>query len=219
MFVSRPELAYHCRHHEACPDDVCLSLELGPVLMEEGAHHFARAGLPPVLHGVPRAAYWYGRLQYALNEGPIMAEAVGVEAAASLSGMAASRRPSTISREVGRVEAARDHLYAEFRRPLFLAEVARVAGLSPFEFARRFRALVGLPPHRYLIRLRLMDAITRLEQGDSVTQAALDSGFENLSHFTRTFRRWLTVPPSAWRALPHPDRSRKKVQAILAFAR
>jgi hypothetical protein len=38
-----------------------------------------------------------------------------------------------------------------------------------------------------------------LRQGTSVTRSALDSGFENLSHFSRTFRRRFRVSPSSYR--------------------
>ena len=38
---------------------------------------------------------------------------------------------------------------------LALEELAEVAGLSPFHFARQFKTATGHPPHDYLIRLRV----------------------------------------------------------------
>src|SRR4029453_96378 len=96
----------------------------------------------------------------------------------------------------------------EFRRVLFrsamlaglsdhqsLTSTAREVGMSTFYFARVFRELVGQSPHQYLLRARLAHASRLLRQGASVTEAALNSGFGNLSHFTRTFQSHFGVAP------------------------
>ncbi len=72
---------------------------------------------------------------------------------------------------------------------------SRVA-MSPYQFARVFGELVGVPPHRYLIRVRLQRARALLESGMSVTDACYTSGFNNLSHFIRTFRTHFGHTPS-----------------------
>jgi AraC-like DNA-binding protein len=79
--------------------------------------------------------------------------------------------------------------------------MAREVGMSPFHFARTFSELTGQSPHQYLLKLRLRHAATMLRDGASVTQSALDSGFENLSHFSRTFRRRFGVSPSSYRSV------------------
>ena len=83
---------------------------------------------------------------------------------------------------------------------------------------RSRRHIVGVPPHHYIIRLRLLEATRRLDYGDSVTRTAFESGFESLSHFTRSFRRWFDVTPSNWSRLKAAERNRKKVQARFRFA-
>jgi AraC-like DNA-binding protein len=50
-------------------------------------------------------------------------------------------------------------------------------------------------PHQYLLGLRLRGAARLLRDGAAVTDAALANGFENLSHFSRTFRRRFGVSP------------------------
>jgi AraC family transcriptional regulator len=72
---------------------------------------------------------------------------------------------------------------------------ARV-NMTAFHFARVFRALVGKPPHRYLLELRLQRAAELLRGGLNVTEACFQSGFNNLSHFSRRFRRQNGVQPS-----------------------
>jgi AraC-like DNA-binding protein len=76
-----------------------------------------------------------------------------------------------------------------------LTSTAREIGMSTFYFARVFRELVGQSPHQYLLRARLAHAARLLRKEASVTEAALSSGFGNLSHFTRTFQSHFGVAP------------------------
>ena len=57
-----------------------------------------------------------------------------------------------------------------------LTALAAEAGMSPFYFARVFSELVGEPPHRYLVGIRLRRAAELLRIGALVTEAALKSG-------------------------------------------
>jgi len=80
-----------------------------------------------------------------------------------------------------------------------LARLASSVGMSPFHFCRVFRQLVGTPPHRYLMEVRLERARTFLLDGRSVTDACFESGFWNLSHFIRLFARRFGCVPSMLR--------------------
>ena len=79
-----------------------------------------------------------------------------------------------------------------------LTSLAAEARMSPFYFTRVFSELVGEPPHRYLVRIRLQVAAELLRSGALVTEAALKSGFPDVSHFSRTFHRRYGVPPSRY---------------------
>lgn len=82
--------------------------------------------------------------------------------------------------------------------PLTLGEIAAAAGLSPFHFARQFKAATGHPPHEYLVRLRVDRAQELLRtHGRRWTMAAIaqESGFSDQSHLARQFRRVLGVTP------------------------
>jgi AraC-like DNA-binding protein len=55
---------------------------------------------------------------------------------------------------------------------------------------------MGLPVRRYLLWLRLRDAVGELARGVSVARAAHAAGFADGPHFSRTFRRMLGFTPS-----------------------
>ncbi len=81
-----------------------------------------------------------------------------------------------------------------------LAELARLAQLSPYHFARAFKQSLGLPPHRYHIGRRIERAKHLLSDRDlSVTQVALTLGFQETSSFTATFRKFAGRTPTEFR--------------------
>jgi len=96
-----------------------------------------------------------------------------------------------------RVARARAALGAAPDRRLPLAEVAAHVELSASRLAHLLRAEMGLPARRYLLWLRLRDAVGELTRGVSITTAAHAAGFADAAHLTRTFRRMLGFTPSA----------------------
>jgi AraC family transcriptional regulator len=81
-----------------------------------------------------------------------------------------------------------------------LNTIARQASLSPYYFTRQFTAMVGMPPYRYLINLRIQRAAQLLLESDlTVTQILHRVGFHSPSHFTTTFRRHMGMSPTAYR--------------------
>lgn len=81
-----------------------------------------------------------------------------------------------------------------------VAELASRCGLSRSHFARAFKASMGLPPHRWLIRHR----IERCEEllavsSESIAEIALHCGFADQSHLTRVFHAVTGMSPAAWR--------------------
>ena len=88
----------------------------------------------------------------------------------------------------------------EAEGPLTLRRMAQEAGLSSYHFLRTFERLTGVTPHQYLRRVRLRRAAMRLvADPDKVIDIAFDSGFGDVSNFTRAFRTEFGVSPSQYR--------------------
>jgi AraC family transcriptional regulator len=80
--------------------------------------------------------------------------------------------------------------------PIPLADLAAVARLSASQLTRRFKASTGLPPHRYLMRLRLAQAVRELRTVDgSIADVALSCGFSHQEHLTRCMRAQMDTTP------------------------
>ncbi|MFF2053348.1 AraC family transcriptional regulator [Leifsonia sp. NPDC058194] len=81
-----------------------------------------------------------------------------------------------------------------------IERLARVASTSRSAFAERFHTVVGEPPARYLLRVRMERAKTLLADGRvSVAQTAVSLGYGSEAAFSRAFRRHTGSNPTAWR--------------------
>jgi AraC family transcriptional regulator len=98
------------------------------------------------------------------------------------------------------VEYIEEHLDAGPR----LDEMAAVARLSPYHFARQFKAATGLPPHQYVITRRVERARQLLQAGTdlSLAEVAAHAGFSDQSQFTHHFKRIVGVTPGQFRTPP-----------------
>jgi len=97
------------------------------------------------------------------------------------------------------LRAVRDYCQAHLCEKIALDDLARLCGLSRFQFLRRFTHSAGLTPHAWLVRLRLERACAALAAAKgSVAQVAADVGFYDQSHFNRAFRTAYGAPPSAY---------------------
>lgn len=98
-----------------------------------------------------------------------------------------------------RLAQARRILRSRTRSRLSVGEVAAALSLSPGRLTHLFSAALGMPPRRYLLWLRLLDAVEDLAHGASIAEAACGAGFSDAPHLTRTFRRMLGFTPAAVR--------------------
>ena len=93
-----------------------------------------------------------------------------------------------------------DRLHGDLARSPSIRELAALARLSPDHFARAFRRSVGLPPHRYLLQLRVDAAKQRLLSSEQdLALLAIELGFTDQSHFQNVFRRFTGSTPLRFR--------------------
>jgi AraC family transcriptional regulator len=93
----------------------------------------------------------------------------------------------------------RDYIEHNLGEAITLEDLAHVAGVSRFHFARQFRARTGESPMSYLLRTRVERAKTLLRDSRiRVIDISAELGFADQSHFARTFRRLVGMPPSAY---------------------
>lgn len=209
ILVGHPGDEYMCTHDHVHGDE-CLSFHLAPALVESigGRAQVWRTGcLPPlpelmVLGELAQAAA-EGRNDVGLDEVGMLFAARFVEVVSGRT----RKSPQARSRDRRRAVEAALWLDAHSHRPVDLESAAKQVGLSSFHFLRLFANVLGVTPHQYLVRSRLRHA-ARLLAGDarSITDVALDVGFNDLSNFVRTFHRAAGLSPRSFRQAANGDR-------------
>ncbi len=93
-----------------------------------------------------------------------------------------------------------EYLREHFTEKVHVAELAAVAGISPNHFIVRFAKTFGMPPHRYLINLRLDFAEKMLVEGEiPIAEIAYLTGFSDQSHLATTMKRYRGRTPTELR--------------------
>jgi len=114
---------------------------------------------------------------------------------------------SDVGRFVGGLSGHKLRLVLEFMNAncaldLSLAELAAVAGMSTFHFAREFKRATGTTPHQYLMKLRIERAKQLLSGSEMpLVDVGSHSGFSHQSHFSRLFRKLTGTTPQSYRLM------------------
>lgn len=111
------------------------------------------------------------------------------------------KRPGRAGLSAQQRERVRELVQANLDGDLSLAELARVAGLSPQHFTVACRGTFGKTPHQYILGERINRARRLLaNQRLSLADVAFSVGFATQSHFTAAFRKAVGVTPRDYRA-------------------
>jgi AraC family transcriptional regulator len=98
------------------------------------------------------------------------------------------------------VAEAIEYMRENLDRPISLNDIAASVNRSPSHFAREFRSDLGVPPHCYLIDLRLDKAKHLLEKTNTpIAEIPYECGFSHQEHLTRLFRRRCNTTPAVYR--------------------
>ena len=87
-----------------------------------------------------------------------------------------------------------------YNKPLTLEELASTADLSPKYFCRFFQNMTNKSPISYLNYYRIECACIKLinDTEASITDIAYDCGFNDLSYFIKTFRKYKGTTPNKY---------------------
>lgn len=81
-----------------------------------------------------------------------------------------------------------------------LDEFSQESGLSRYHLIRSFKDHYGQSPHAYQLDQRIKKAKSLLQQGISLSEAALQLGFSDQSHFQRNFKKRVAVTPKQYQS-------------------
>jgi AraC family transcriptional regulator len=137
--------------------------------------------------------------------GPLMAESLANILAVHLirHTTGAHRLPASADGELARrkLRTVIEYIMENLGGSLTLEQMAAVVHLSPYHFARQFKAATGLPPYQYVItrRVERSQHLLRADGKLGLAEVALRAGFSDQSHFSFHFKRIVGVTPRQFR--------------------
>lgn len=97
------------------------------------------------------------------------------------------------------IERACRLMDSQYAKPLTLAQFCECTGLSKSALLRAFTQAKGITPYRYLQTVRIGKAKKLLEQGATLMDTALQTGFYDQSHFSKFFTQFIGLAPGTYR--------------------
>lgn len=205
MLLGNSGSCFECGHDHGAGDR-CIAFHFAPELAEEmaaslaGARttRFALPAIPPVDTLVPLLAQ-------ARVLGQAGDQMRAEQTALDLFGVAfahdrGTRDATPDARDLTAAAEAAAIIEAHYAEPLSVADLAQATGTTRRRLSIAFRRAIGVTPYHYVLARRLDAAAQRLRTSDETVLAiALDTGFGDLSEFTRRFGARFGCPPAAFR--------------------
>lgn len=108
------------------------------------------------------------------------------------------KKQRPMDKRLASVRSAILYMEENYRRPISMEELGRAAGYSKYHFCRCFKEITGMTVVEYGNRLRCERTKKLLLTGSyTIEEAAFDSGFLNMAHFYRTYKKYMGHLPSA----------------------
>jgi len=106
------------------------------------------------------------------------------------------RQLGVVGSKTQRIGKVVEHLQKDFAAPLRVADLARMANMSPSAFHMHFRQVTSMSPLQYQKHIRLQEArrLLSVESTDAAS-VAYQVGYESPSQFSREYRRLFGQPP------------------------
>ncbi|MCC7249744.1 MAG: helix-turn-helix transcriptional regulator [Lysobacter sp.] len=208
VLLISPGLRFRVSHLAGDLSDVCLSVAYTADAIDgsDRSDAWTRASAP-VLRADNRLRYLHWSLRRAFDRYmPLLAETCAIDLFREVPHPreeTAIPQPRVFDRHAERIHAVRECIDRRYAEDWRLHELAALAHMSVFHFARLFAEFVGRSPHRYLADARLSAAAAMLRDGRSVTDACYACGFGDPSHFSRAFAQRYGRTPSAYAQHPH----------------
>jgi len=104
-----------------------------------------------------------------------------------------------LGRDQERMNTIHRFIEGNYHRNISVNEMAAMVHLSTAAFCRYFKKTTRMTFTDFLNQYRVNQARKMLLHDKNVTEACFESGFENLSYFSRTFKRFSGENPSQFR--------------------
>lgn len=94
------------------------------------------------------------------------------------------------------IKKAITYIIANYEKKITISEIASIANMSTGHFSKLFKLMTSCSPVEYLINQRLSKAAVMLsESNEQIFNVAMDTGFNNVGYFIRSFKKKFNCTP------------------------
>jgi AraC family transcriptional regulator len=199
MVVYHPAGEHHCQEMHGS-DVESFNVEIGPTWQHRMIEIGMAADQPVQFHGGTPQQIAVRMLEEFRHDDSGQTPTIENLFWELLAEIRSSTTPSPSGSGPAWLECVRQILHARLHEPLSLGLIADEFGIHPVHLAATFRRHFGCSVGEYLRRTRVIAAREMLENPDlPLTQIAIDTGFADQSHLTRTFKRLTGMTPGQYR--------------------
>jgi AraC-like DNA-binding protein len=99
-------------------------------------------------------------------------------------------QPKYSAGQNNQINAVYDFTFKNFRNPIYLKQIAEIAGMTPNSFCRYFKTRTGKTFSQFLLEFRVGTACRLLLQDRlNIKHVCYESGFQNAASFHKTFKK------------------------------
>ncbi len=122
----------------------------------------------------------------------------GIALSKSYYAKTSSHTPRSMKR-IKQIKQALEFIESSYTQPLSLKELAASAQMSPKYFCQFFQDMIHRTPIDYLNYYRIEQACHLLSTGNqTITEVAYNTGFNDLSYFIKTFKKYKGITPKQY---------------------
>ena len=103
-------------------------------------------------------------------------------------------------KDTSRLKTMISYMQQNYPEDIKLQQIAAAANISQRECLRCFKKTIGISPIQYLLKHRISAAARLLSDTDfTMTEICVKTGFDNPSHFSRSFKSYMKSTPTEYR--------------------
>lgn len=122
-----------------------------------------------------------------------------------------------ISLDENRVKAGLMYIQEHYSEHITLEQLADFIHVSKSECCRCFKRILQFSPFEYIMRFRILEAATLIQQNDpsahTISSLAFSVGFNNTSYFNKLFKQYLYCTPSEYKRKAKNDSLNKNISS------
>jgi len=91
------------------------------------------------------------------------------------------------------------HIEKHIQEKFNLTELAKMAMINKYGFAKKFKSSTGMTPMNYILMKKIFSAKSLIKANSDLTKIAHQYNFSDLAHFSKTFKRYIGISPNSFK--------------------